>query len=124
MSARCCGWLFLIWLAGLSGFAQSTSHAEHPLSSHSINPGREITLDVVVADKSGQPVRDLQQQDFTLLDNKAPQKIDSFHEVQRPTGSADSPVEVILLIDEVNASFTNAGIERQAVESFLKQNGG
>ena len=59
-----------------------------------------------------------------MLDNKAPQKIDSFHEVERPTASADPSVNVILLVDEVNTSFTNTGIERQAVESFLKRNGG
>lgn len=117
MSTRYCAWLCLFCLSCFPAFAQANGHVPAAKTS------REITLDVVVADKSGQPVRDLQQQDFTLLDNKAPQKINSFHEVQRPTASADPPVEVILLVDEVNASFTNAGIERQAVGSFLKQNG-
>jgi hypothetical protein len=40
---------------------------------------RQITLDVQVADKSGTPVRGLQKQDFTLLDDKQPKNILSFH---------------------------------------------
>ena len=39
---------------------------------------RRITLDVVVTDHSGKPVPGLQQQDFTLLDNKQPQPIVDF----------------------------------------------
>jgi len=65
-----------------------------------------MTLDVVVADKSGRPVPGLQQQDFTLLDNKQAQKIVSFQAVQGGTATADPPVEVILLVDEVNTSFS------------------
>src|ERR1700722_8452956 len=41
--------------------------------------GRRISIDVVVTDKSGKPVPGLQQQDFTLLDDKQPQPILSFH---------------------------------------------
>ena len=37
-----------------------------------------ITLDVVVTDKSGKPVTDLEAKDFTLLDNRQSQKILSF----------------------------------------------
>ncbi|HEY2548237.1 MAG TPA: hypothetical protein VGI46_19350, partial [Candidatus Acidoferrum sp.] len=40
-----------------------------------------ITLDVVVTPKSGAPVSGLQQQDFTLLDNKAVETITSFKAV-------------------------------------------
>ena len=79
-----------------------------------------ITLDVVVTDKAGKPVPGLAQPDFTLLDNKQPQKIASFDAL---AGSA-APVEVILLVDEVNTSFTNVSYERQQIEKFLKQNGG
>ena len=37
-----------------------------------------IHLNVTVTSKSGAPVSDLTQQDFTVLDNKAPQPITSF----------------------------------------------
>ncbi len=78
-----------------------------------------ITLDVVVSDKSGKPVPGLHQQDFTLLDNKQPQKIASFDAL---TTSA-SPVEVILLVDEVNSAFTNVSYERGQIEKVLRRNG-
>jgi VWFA-related protein len=84
--------------------------------------GHPITLDVVAIDKSGKPVRGLTEQDFTLLDNKQVQKITSFHAVERAT--ADSPSEVILVVDEVNDSFTNVAYERGQIVNFLKKNDG
>jgi hypothetical protein len=42
------------------------------------HPGDRIYLDVVVSTTSGPPVSDLQQQDFTILDNNVPQTITSF----------------------------------------------
>jgi VWFA-related protein len=83
-----------------------------------------MTLDVVVTDKSGRPVPGLQQHDFTLLDNKQPQKIVSFQAVEGGTATADSPVEVILLMDEINTAFTNVATERNEIEKFLRRNGG
>ncbi|MGB6944107.1 MAG: VWA domain-containing protein [Bryobacteraceae bacterium] len=82
-----------------------------------------ITLDVVVTNKSGKPVPGLQQQDFTLLDNKQPQKILSFQAVQGPA-SADPPVEVIFIVDEVNTTFTNVSFERAQIEKYLRAAGG
>src|ERR1700675_252226 len=69
-------------------------------------PGMESTirLDVVVNDKSGKPVAGLQQSDFTLFDNKLPEKILSFEAV--PGAAPDSePAEVILVVDSVNIPF-------------------
>jgi VWFA-related protein len=90
-------------------------------------PGGKVKLDVVVTDKAGAPVSGLQQQDFTLLDNKKPQPILSFQEVDGATGNgtpSDPPVEVILLIDATNNSLMNVAYERSEVEKFLQQNGG
>jgi hypothetical protein len=42
----------------------------------------KIHLDVVVTPKSGAPVNGLQQQDFTILDNKVPQTILAFQAVR------------------------------------------
>lgn len=66
MNTRCLAWLYLFCFSLSSGLAQQN---------------RQITLDVVVTDKSGKPVAGLQQQDFTLLDNKEPNKILSFNAV-------------------------------------------
>jgi VWFA-related protein len=83
-----------------------------------------MTLDVVVTDRSGKPATGLLQRDFTLLDNKRPQNILSFREVDGGAAAADLPVEVILIVDEINTEFTNVTRERVEVEKFLRQNGG
>ncbi len=84
---------------------------------------RQVTLDVQVTDKSGAPVRGLQAQDFTLLDDKQSQKIVSFQAVDAGATS-NPPVEVILVVDAVNTAFHNVAYERDEVKKFLLQNGG
>jgi VWFA-related protein len=79
-----------------------------------------IYLDVVVTPNSGPPVAGLQQQDFTLLDNKAPQAITSF---QAFSGS-EAPVSVILVIDAVNTGYETIAYERNEIDKFLRANGG
>ncbi len=76
----------------------------------------------MVSDKSGKPVAGLQENDFTLLDNKQPAKILSFRGVEG--AATDPPVQVILLLDEVNTTYSNVAIARQQIEKFLQQNGG
>ena len=84
------------------------------------NNTRRITLNVVVTPKSGKPVTGLQQQDFTILDNNAPQTITNF----QANGTSTVPVEIILLIDAVNTNFKNMAFERDQIEKFLRANGG
>lgn len=79
-----------------------------------------IFLDVVVTPRSGPPVSDLQQQDFTLLDNKAPQTITSFKAVS----GREAPLEVVLVIDAVNATPQIIDIERIQIDKFLRAEGG
>ena len=97
MRTRCVRSIYLACFFVVGGFAQQ---AGPPAGTN-----RQITLDVVVTDKSGKPVPGLQQQDFTLLDNKQPQKILSFTAVQGGAKTADPPVDVVLLVDEVNTTF-------------------
>lgn len=86
---------------------------------------RQITLDVQVTDKSGVPVRGLQKQDFTLLDDKQPKNILSFQAVDNAAGSStDPPVEIVLVVDAVNATFQTVNYERNELKKFLLQNGG
>jgi VWFA-related protein len=79
-----------------------------------------IQLDVVVTARSGPPVADLQKQDFTVLDNKVPQSITSFH----ASGGSQAPIEVILLLDAVNTSYQTMAYERGEIDKFLHANGG
>ena len=111
MRTRCVRWICLSWIF-LSGLLAVSAFAQRP-----------ITLEVLVTNKSGKPVPGLQQQDFKLLDNKQPQKILSFEAVSGPA-SADPPVEVIFIIDEVNTRFTNVSFERAQVEKYLRSSGG
>jgi VWFA-related protein len=93
--------------------AQQTPPIDSPAS-------RSVHLDVVVETKSGSPVTGLQQQDFTLVDNKATQPITSFKAVSL----GQEPVEVILLMDAVNTRFDTVAFERGEVKKFLLANGG
>ncbi|MGB8919369.1 MAG: VWA domain-containing protein [Candidatus Sulfotelmatobacter sp.] len=86
---------------------------------------RRITLDVQVTDKAGAPIRGLQQQDFTLLDDKLPLNIVSFQAVDSAVPAAtDPPLEVILVVDAVNASFQAVSNEKNELKKYLLQNGG
>ena len=108
-------------------FAQQNGPAGQFGPTASVPPDsahRRIALDVVVTDKSGKPVPGLQQQDFTLLDNKQPQKIVSFHAVEGGSSTTDPPVEAILLVDEANASVINLATEREQIAKFLRQDNG
>ncbi|MGC1297800.1 MAG: VWA domain-containing protein [Alloacidobacterium sp.] len=89
-----------------------------------------IKLDVVVTDKSGNPVAGLGQQDFTLLDNGQPAKIVTFQAFDGVATRPNPPVEVILVIDELNMGDTpkhgEAPLEdaKHEAENFLRQNQG
>jgi VWFA-related protein len=112
--------VFAILLCGVAS-AQQNIPPIKPLSTPASQPaGTSIHLDVVVAPKSGAPVADLQQRDFTVLDNNAPQTITSFKAV---TGR-EAPIEVIMVIDAVNASFQTVSIARPEIGKFLRAEGG
>jgi VWFA-related protein len=96
-----------------------------PADAASVSLDRRITLDVQVTDKSGAPVRGLQLQDFTVLDDKQPQKIISFQSVDvGAPAPSDPPAEIVLVIDGVNTAFNGDAYERGEVKKFLLQNGG
>lgn len=130
-------WIFLIG-GSTTPFAQQTpqSSAQVPASapsaadptpapkSNSPIASHQIHLNVVVTDKSGKPQTGLQQQDFTLLDNKAPQKILLFDAVNELSSKADHPVEITLVIDTVNTPFDAVANERPLIAKYLRQNGG
>jgi VWFA-related protein len=85
-------------------------------------PDHRISLDVVVTDKAGNPQSGLQQQDFTILDDKQPENILSFHATDE--GSTAEPLQIILLLDAVNTGAQTMGFERLELEKFLRKDGG
>jgi VWFA-related protein len=98
-------------------FAAAVSAQQSPPNQSSA--GR-ISLDVMVAEKSRPPVSGLQQQDFTVLDNKVPQTLTSFQAVD----GRQATINVILLIDAVNTDFQRVNYERSEIDKFLRAEGG
>jgi len=103
--------------------AQVTSPDERPPT---VVPraDRRITLDVVVTDRSGNPVPGLQQQDFIILDNKQPQTILSFRQASGTNGVADPPLQAIVLVDAINTPFQGVAFQRVELEKFLQHDDG
>jgi VWFA-related protein len=109
----------LSFIVLVSMFCTLATSAQEP--SPSARPATDtINLDVVVTPKSGPPVSDLRQQDFTILDNKVPQTIQSFRAVRE----RDAPIEVVLVVDDVNTGLANIAYERTEIDKFLKTDEG
>ncbi len=83
-------------------------------------PSQGIKLDVTVDSKSGQPVTNLAQQNFTILDNKTSRPITSFKIV----GAPGVPTRVILLLDAVNMPYQALAYTREGVKNYLKAHEG
>jgi VWFA-related protein len=99
---------------------------------------RLVEINVVVRDKAG-PVADLRKEDFTVLDNGKPRRIDVFavtdsRSPQQATGGAAPPGVVsnirnaagaiaqtatVLLLDFMNSS-TDANREKDAINQFVR----
>jgi VWFA-related protein len=112
MQARCGLLVFAALLFACGAYAGQNN-------SPTPSTGR-IYLNVVVAHKSEPPVGDLQQQDFTVLDNKKPQTITSF----RAVDGSQAPIEVVLVIDAVNVDYPVVAYERSQIDKFLRAEGG
>lgn len=100
---------------------------------------REIVVDVSVSDASGNPVRDLQQSDFTVYENNKPQPIHSFAEYNEQPEPVEPPPELppnvytnfqplpdtgpvnILLLDILNAQPADLVHEQQAMMDYLEK---
>jgi VWFA-related protein len=119
--------LLLVSSFGVSG-QNSAPPQPGPVGPSTPPPGgmdRRMTLVVQVTDKSGAAVRGLQKQDFSLLDDKQPKDILSFHAVDSTASQASDPrVELVLVIDAVNVPRQAVGDERMELKKFLLRNGG
>jgi VWFA-related protein len=134
---------FSLTCFSFDGFAQQAGVPEKlPADARSEGRsavGRRISLDVVVTDKRGTIVSGLQEQDFTILDDKRPQTIVSFHAADGSKlagGGAGNPAkdanggvdgdlqQIILVVDAVNTGFNTTSHGRQELENFLRKDGG
>lgn len=96
-----------------------------------------VQVRAVVTDKRGQPVGDLKNEDFELLENTRPQNI-SFFSVEKidsaPAG-ADKPAEpaslrahqetpartIVLFVDTVHITFENLARTKEALKRFVDE---
>lgn len=87
-----------------------------------------VFLDITVLDKNGRPVvSGLTKNDFTITEDKKPQRIFSFeppeaHTISDPGGASlqgRAPVTIFVL-DLLNSNFEDFAFIRQSVENYLK----
>jgi VWFA-related protein len=93
-----------------------------PLPLMHAQPNQRVTVDVVVEDKLGHPVRGLQAADFALTDNGQPRTIGNFREVD--PDSSTNPTRIVIVLDTINTGFDAIGREREQLGEFLKEDGG
>ena len=122
-------------LVSLSGFAQQPGGSAPGTGQLQVRPAgspdaaNRLVLDVVVTDRSGKAIKGLEEKDFTVFDDGHSRKILSFRStgggvVAASVQPSEPPVKIILLIDEVNSSFSRVAYEREQIKHFLLQNGG
>lgn len=87
-------------------------------------PKGSLHFDFSVTDAAGNPVTDLQPWDLKLTDNGRVAKIMFFRGYDGKIVLPDPPVEVIVVIDELNLSLQQVAFLRDQVVRFLRQNGG
>lgn len=109
----------LLSLAGVVAVLTLPSVAQQVTTTVSEDTG-DIRLDVTAMTRASVPANGLQQKDFTILDNKVPQTITSF----RALREREAPVEVLLVIDDVNTGFSRIAFERSEIGRFLTSDGG
>jgi VWFA-related protein len=113
------GFFLLVSLLGIgAALSQQPTSPSQPVPSQLLND--TVFLDVVVTPKSGPPVSSLQQQDFTVLDNKTPVTLNSFNALR----GRENPIEVVLVVDDVNTGVEHIAYERSEINKFLRADGG
>lgn len=108
-------------------YAQQTPEPAHQvLTGTPAAKPSALIFDAIVTDKSGKPISDLQQGNFTVLDNGQPAQILSFRPpAPAPApGAVDAATEVIFIVDEVNADYNAVTYARDELKKFLLQNQG
>lgn len=104
----------LLTLPLSSAFGQATAQPETPPA-----PTR-LHLNVVVMPNSGEPVANLPQSAFTVLDNGQPRTMESF----RAVSGKEAATEVLIVVDSVNIRYTQLAYARQELAKFLQGNNG
>jgi len=76
---------------------------------------RLVTVPVSVTDANGVPVRNLRAEDFVLVEDNAPQQVQTLGEPGK------TPIEMVLLFDVSRSIRNRFDFEREAAARFLKE---
>ena len=130
-------------LAGPGGARTQTDEgpsagAQEPIPEIAGGEIEQVTVDVVVLDKKGNPVTGLTQADFAVLDEGDPQEITSFELIDRQPGASPPETEAaprivtnlevaierpgrtfVILFDDIHIQPLNAQPAKAAVVAFL-----
>lgn len=82
-----------------------------------------ITIDVIVLDKDGQPVRNLGKDNFRLFEDGKERQITSFQEISAatPAGNPDRGKIVLILFDDSHLSGSQLKITRDSAEAYVNE---
>jgi Ca-activated chloride channel family protein len=95
--------------------ADPNTSPNDPVTTIRVTPN-EVNVVFTVTDKHGKRITDLKQDDFKVVDdNKAPEKIESFH------SETNLPLQVALLIDASNSVRDRFKFEQESAIEFLNQ---
>ncbi len=126
MPCKFLAWLMLLTIPLLA--QRPMSAVIYPADTTTARPigptSHSITLDVAVTDKSGAAIRGLQKQDFLLTDDNHPKDFNSFRAVDLEAGTPAPVIEIVLVVDAINADPMKMEHQRDGVKSFLMRNGG
>jgi VWFA-related protein len=95
-----------------------------------------VIVDVAITDKKGNPITDLSKSDFTILEDGATEKIDSFDKVELPLHASSTPAPIpvvssntsaevqkgrsfIVVFDDLHMTSTDAKPARETIARFL-----
>jgi VWFA-related protein len=82
-----------------------------------------LDLEVIVTDKAGNPEGGLQKSDFSLWDDGKPTAVEGF-EISDQSSSQQVSTEIILVVDEVNASFVTVSASLNQLQNWIAQSHG
>jgi VWFA-related protein len=84
---------------------------------------RLVVLDVVVTDRNGKPVAGLTKDDFTVSEDREPQRITQFEATTEHVANAVSQTQApltIFVLDELNTTFEEALFSRRSLIKYLR----
>jgi VWFA-related protein len=126
--------VLLVAAAGLAGAAE-TDKAQPPRFTSGVET---VTVDIVVTDKKGNPITDLAESDFTILEDGAAQKLQSFEKIELPAQPNATPVppppvssntskgarngrSFVIIFDDLNLTRFSGISAKAAIQGFLQR---